>query len=57
MQGEDKIGTAKIVFSTKNINKTVRNSQIILAVLAAATMILIAVMVFFALQGHCYQAD
>jgi methyl-accepting chemotaxis protein len=46
MQNEEKIGTAKIVFSTTHINKTVRNSQIILAVLAAATMVLIAFIVF-----------
>ena len=46
MQNEEKIGTVKIVFSTTRINETVRNSQIILAVLAVATMVLISFIVF-----------
>ena len=46
MQSEEKIGTVKIVFSTTRINGTVRKSQLILAVLAAATMVLISFIVF-----------
>ena len=47
LQNTDKIGTAKIGFSTAQINKTVRNSNILFVVLAVVIVVLISVIVSY----------
>jgi methyl-accepting chemotaxis protein len=47
LQNTDKIGTAKIGFSTEQINKTVRNSNILFVVLAVVIVVLISVIVSY----------